>query len=158
MLRYKVGQKYDGHWDYFFHKEGSSNGGNRYATVLMYLSEWDEGGETVRAQGCCCCCCCCCLQGSCVTLAMPQHPSTVHPPTHPPFSPHLTLQVFPRLPAPPNRPGNWSECAKNLVAVKPGKGDAILFHSMKPNGELEERSMHGACPVIKGEKWSMTKW
>ncbi len=23
--------------DYFFHKEGTSNGGNRYSTVLMYL-------------------------------------------------------------------------------------------------------------------------
>lgn len=33
--------------------------------------------------------------------------------------------------------------------VKPRKGDALLFHSIKPNGELERRSMHGACPVIK---------
>jgi hypothetical protein len=57
-----------------------------------------------------------------------------------------------------DRPGNWSECASRFLAVKPNKGDAILFHSMKPNGELEERSMHGACPVISGEKWSMTKW
>ena len=34
----------------------------------------------------------------------------------------------------------------------------MLFHSMKPNGELERRSLHGACPVIKGEKWSAPKW
>jgi hypothetical protein len=27
------------------------------------------------------------------------------------------------------------------------------FHSMTPNGTFEERSMHGACPVIKGTKW-----
>lgn len=31
-------QKYDAHWDYFFHKEGIANGGNRYATVLTYLN------------------------------------------------------------------------------------------------------------------------
>lgn len=37
-------------------------------------------------------------------------------------------------------------------------GDAVLFHSMKPNGELEERSLHAACPVIRGTKWSMPKW
>ena len=35
------------HWDYFFHKEGIANGGNRYATVLMYLADTEEGGETV---------------------------------------------------------------------------------------------------------------
>jgi prolyl 4-hydroxylase len=34
------------HWDYFFHKEGTSNGGNRYSTVLMYLTETEDGGET----------------------------------------------------------------------------------------------------------------
>eukprot|EP00967_Tisochrysis_lutea_P107561 scaffold165982_cov14-Tisochrysis_lutea.AAC.1 len=33
------------------------------------------------------------------------------------------------------------------------KGDAVLFHSMKFNGEFEPRSLHGACPVIKGTKW-----
>ena len=43
--------------------------------------------------------------------------------------------------------------------MKPRKGDAILFHSLNvSDGSLEDRSMHGACPVIKGEKWSMTKW
>lgn len=36
-----------GRRDYFFDKNGVSNGGNRYATVLMYLMDTDEGGETV---------------------------------------------------------------------------------------------------------------
>jgi prolyl 4-hydroxylase len=33
-----------------------------------------------------------------------------------------------------------------------------MFHSMKPDGTLEKRSLHAACPVIKGIKWSAAKW
>ncbi|KDD72104.1 hypothetical protein H632_c3860p0, partial [Helicosporidium sp. ATCC 50920] len=113
VLRYSKTQKYDAHWDYFFHKEGTSNGGNRYATVLMYLADTEEGGET----------------------------------------------VFPNIPAPggDNGPG-YSECARKFLAAKPRRGDAVLFHSIRPNGELERRSLHTACPVIKGVKWSAAKW
>lgn len=47
VLRYEHGQEYKPHFDYFFHPEGESNGGNRLATVLMYLQGAEEGGETV---------------------------------------------------------------------------------------------------------------
>lgn len=98
------------HWDYFFDDANIKNGGNRYATVLMYLAAAEEGGET----------------------------------------------VFPKVPG--HNP-EFSACARNAMAVKPRKGDAILFHSLNvTDGSLEDRSMHGACPVLKGEKWSMTKW
>ncbi|GJP61074.1 hypothetical protein CLOP_g18281 [Closterium sp. NIES-67] len=45
VLRYQEGQKYEAHHD-FFEKEGQQ-GGHRYATVLMYLTEGMMGGETV---------------------------------------------------------------------------------------------------------------
>ena len=35
---------------------------------------------------------------------------------------------------------------------------AILFHSIQPSGALERKSMHTACPVVKGTKWSAAKW
>ncbi|KAK6913185.1 ShKT domain [Dillenia turbinata] len=54
--------------------------------------------------------------------------------------------------------GNLSECAKRGYAVKPYKGDALLFFSLHPDSTTDESSLHGSCPVIEGEKWSATKW
>ncbi|OIW17284.1 hypothetical protein TanjilG_22396 [Lupinus angustifolius] len=53
---------------------------------------------------------------------------------------------------------SWSECAKMGYAVKPKKGDALLFFNLLPNATIDNRSLHGSCPVIEGEKWSATKW
>lgn len=44
------------------------------------------------------------------------------------------------------------------LAVKPMKGDALLFFSLHPDATTDTRSLHGSCPVIEGEKWSATKW
>ncbi|KAF9609115.1 hypothetical protein IFM89_013369 [Coptis chinensis] len=52
----------------------------------------------------------------------------------------------------------WSECAHKGYAVKPRKGDALLFFSLHPNATTDPSSLHGSCPVIEGEKWSATKW
>lgn len=43
-------------------------------------------------------------------------------------------------------------------AVKPKKGDALLFFSLNPDATTDTHSLHGSCPVIEGEKWSATKW
>ncbi|KAJ8764321.1 hypothetical protein K2173_006061 [Erythroxylum novogranatense] len=47
ILHYEVGQKYEPHYDYFMDQFNTGNGGQRIATVLMYLSDVEEGGETV---------------------------------------------------------------------------------------------------------------
>ncbi|KAL5722470.1 procollagen-proline 4-dioxygenase [Ranunculus cassubicifolius] len=52
----------------------------------------------------------------------------------------------------------WSECAQKGYAVKPRKGDALLFFSLHPDANTDPSSLHGSCPVIEGEKWSATKW
>jgi prolyl 4-hydroxylase len=47
VLRYQKGQKYEAHWDYFDDKtEGGMPDGQRYATLLTFLSSVEEGGET----------------------------------------------------------------------------------------------------------------
>lgn len=42
--------------------------------------------------------------------------------------------------------------------MRPKKGDALLFWSLKPNGLLDTYSKHAGCPVIRGTKWTATKW
>ncbi|KAK9837430.1 hypothetical protein WJX81_001827 [Elliptochloris bilobata] len=115
ILHYVGGQKYEPHHD-FFHdsvNQAPELGGQRVATILMYLTTPEEGGET----------------------------------------------VFPAAPLEMRVSGpQWSACARQGLAVKPRRGDALLFYSLQPNGELDESSLHGSCPVTKGEKWSATKW
>lgn len=55
-------------------------------------------------------------------------------------------------------PAVWSACARRGLAVKAVKGDAVIFYSIKPDGVLDKRSLHGSCPTFAGEKWSATKW
>lgn len=67
------------------------------------------------------------------------------------FNPHRCrcAQVFPNIPAPGGENVGFSECARKHLAVRPRKGDAVLFHSIAPHGALEKKSLHAACPVIK---------
>ncbi|KAF8405463.1 hypothetical protein HHK36_010369 [Tetracentron sinense] len=115
FLHYEVGQKYEPHYDYFLDEFNTKNGGQRMATVLTYLSDVEEGGETVfpAAKG-----------------------------------------NFSSVP--------WwnelSECGKKGLSVKPKMGDALLFWNTKPDATLDHSSLHGGCAVIKGNKWSFTKW
>ncbi|WJX94120.1 procollagen-proline 4-dioxygenase [Trifolium repens] len=115
VLHYEVGQKYDSHLDYFMDNFSTKNGGQRIATMLMYLSDVEDGGETVFP---------------------------------------VAKGNFSSVP--------WwnelSDCGKKGLSVKPKMGDAILFWSMKPDSTQDPLSLHGACPVIKGDKWSCAKW
>ncbi|KAJ7571051.1 hypothetical protein O6H91_01G146800 [Diphasiastrum complanatum] len=115
VLHYEAGQKYEPHYDYFYDSVNTKNGGQRIATVLMYLSDVEAGGET----------------------------------------------VFPKAQVNSSSIPWWdelSECAKAGLSVRPHKGDALLFWSMTPNATVDSTSLHGGCPVIRGDKWSATKW
>ncbi|XP_022930329.1 probable prolyl 4-hydroxylase 4 isoform X2 [Cucurbita moschata] len=71
--------------------------------------------------------------------------------------------VFPMAEKSPHRRASetdedLSDCARKGIAVKPKKGDALLFFSLEPNAIPDTKSLHGGCPVLEGEKWSATKW
>ena len=52
---------------------------------------------------------------------------------------------------------DYKNCEQG-IKYPPIAGNAVLFYSLRPNGELEEHSMHGGCPVLEGEKWGANLW
>ncbi len=44
------------------------------------------------------------------------------------------------------------------LKVTPEKGKAVLFFNVDPNGKEDPMSFHGGAPVLKGEKWIITRW
>lgn len=115
VLHYEVGQKYEAHFDYFLDEFNTKNGGQRTATLLMYLSDVEEGGETVFPAA------------------------------------NMNISAVPWW-------NELSECAKQGLSLKPKMGNALLFWSTRPDATLDPSSLHGSCPVIRGNKWSATKW
>lgn len=44
------------------------------------------------------------------------------------------------------------------TSFKPQVGQAIVWCSLKKNGEIDNDTLHCGSPVSKGEKWIITKW
>jgi len=95
ILNYLPDQEYKAHHDYFSSTSKASKN-NRISTLIMYLNDVEEGGET----------------------------------------------YFPKL----------------GFSVSPKKGMAVYFEYFYKNTELNDLTLHGGAPVIKGEKWVATQW
>ena len=101
ILHYGPGGEYKAHQDFFEPKDPGSAvltrvGGQRIGTVVMYLNDVPEGGET----------------------------------------------AFPDI----------------GFSAKPIKGSAVYFEYQNADGQLDYRCLHAGMPVIRGDKWIMTKW
>lgn len=58
--------------------------------------------------------------------------------------------------------GNRHALAAAAAAAVTGtvmQGDALMFWSVKPDGEAQDfHATHTGCPVLKGVKWTATVW
>ena len=47
---------------------------------------------------------------------------------------------------------------KQGLAIHPGKGSAVLFYNLLPDGNADSETLHAALPVIEGDKWLANFW
>lgn len=118
-------------------------GSNRFATILLYMSDLEEGdgGETLFSKG-----------------------WPVGQAEEDRVSKKDAIKALRDSGDVDNilERGSWEEemvaDCRTRLAVRPHSARAVLFYSQNPDGTPDSSSLHGGCPVIKGEKWAANLW
>lgn len=140
VTRYKKGDFYGLHYDFSQpnRKKADPKGYpygdvERYATLVMYLSDGFEGGETVFPR-----------------VSTPGSPGK-----------GLLKQVNKVDAETWADIGGLNDfCGQDSDALKakPAKGGAILFFDYTPDGQRDMETVHGSCPVRSGTKVIAQQW
>lgn len=142
VVHYDPSQLYMPHHDFFELQQSTKKwsfdpkkgGSNRFATIFLYLSDVELGGDTV----------------------FPRIPGNF-PPTDGLSDEYIKERKDTLFPGIYEKHQFLDQC-RNRFRVKPKKGDAILFYHQNRRGDLDETTLHGACPPLQGEKWGANLW
>lgn len=154
VVRYEPEQAYAPHCDSFpgklhdgFEFDSSKpEGSNRFATIFMYLEEAKEGGQTLFPKA--------------PMSAVDPITRTENASVFGDVTPYPTDKVEAVFKSPP---GSWErqlvkQCYGGSLSVRPKRGSAVLFYSLKGDGSVDELALHAACPVVEGVKWGANSW
>lgn len=137
LVRYAERQAYDIHTDYFpisykppNNFDPANGGSNRFATIFMYLTSVEQGGETVFPHG--------------QKQSMWEDETSFMDPA----------EVFDK----DSWEYAMVKLCRASLHTKAIQGEAVLFYSQTPQGILDPYSEHGGCPVLKGDKWGANLW
>ncbi|KAL3809682.1 hypothetical protein ACHAXA_004233 [Cyclostephanos tholiformis] len=116
-------------------------GTNRFATILLYMTDMKEGdgGETVFTEGY--------PPGDGIRLEFEEAQVALRKSGD-------TAGIL--------EENSWEENmvvrCRSRLSIRPHSSRAVLFYSQNPDGTPDQKSMHGGCPVIRGEKWAANLW
>eukprot|EP00547_Thalassionema_nitzschioides_P008707 CAMPEP_0194222620 /NCGR_PEP_ID=MMETSP0156-20130528/33395_1 /TAXON_ID=33649 /ORGANISM="Thalassionema nitzschioides, Strain L26-B" /LENGTH=312 /DNA_ID=CAMNT_0038953489 /DNA_START=77 /DNA_END=1012 /DNA_ORIENTATION=+ len=151
ILRYNLTTAYTPHMDFIQDRsarhphnyDSAGVGGNRFATILMYMSDVEEGagGETVFTEA--------------WPAGQPENERV-------PFKDALQNLRDADNVSGILKEGSWEEemvaKCRSRLAIRPHAGRAILFYSQHPDGREDKSSLHGGCPVLRGDKYAANLW